>query len=173
MAYIIAPDFKIRSIDWTLSRPSQVNVSAYTGRRSVVANPWFGKWSARVELAPMVGDDNVRLLRSFIAGVEVSSTAIAGATTMGITGADTDLLEGQMVTVNGQLLQLTDDQSGANLTFQPPLREEAASGTRVVTRRPYALVSMTGPDLGVSVGLGPQYGISFDAGGCGPRCAAG
>jgi hypothetical protein len=58
---------KIRRVSWSLDRPAQVNRSAYTGARRVVANPWHGKWSARVELSTIVGEGNVRPWRAFLA----------------------------------------------------------------------------------------------------------
>ena len=69
MSVIAFPYFaKIRSIDWTLDRPAQVNVSGYTGARGVVANPWHGKWRARVQLSTLVGTEvTTRWWRSFFA----------------------------------------------------------------------------------------------------------
>lgn len=184
MAFITAPVLPIRSIQWSLERPAQINVSAWTGKRTVVANPWYSKWRARVELAPIVGEANVRAIRSFLArcrgsintfrlyategdqnandAVTVSATAAAGATSMAITGAETALLDGQLVTVNGQLLQLTADQSGSTISFEPPLRAQAAAGTAVVTGRPYALVHMAAAQAGWGVDPGQVYGIAFD-----------
>lgn len=184
MAFITAPTLKIRSLEPRLDRPAQANVSQWTGRRTLIANPWHGKWSFKVELAPIVTETNVRTIRSFLArckgslntfriyatqaaqnsnsGVTVTSTVAAGVTSFAISGAATTLKDGQFVTVNGQLLQLTADQSGTTLTFEPPLRQQATAGTKVVTSRPYALVYMTNSQLGWSVGAGQQYGISFD-----------
>lgn len=183
MAYIAAPDFRIRSIEWELDRPGQINSSVYTGRRSVLQNPWHAKWRAKVELAMVQGESEFRLLRSFFArcegqinvfriyatteaqnantGVTVASTAAAGATSMTISGATTPLTEGQFFTVNGQLCVCIADQSGSTLTFEPPLRAQAASGAIVVTSRPYALVSMTASSLGWSIGAARRYGAGF------------
>lgn len=183
MAYITAPDFRIRSIEWELDRPSQINVSAYTARRSVLQNPWHGKWRAKVELAMVQGESEFRLLRSFFArcegqvnafrlyatveaqnsnvGVTVASAAAAGATSLSINGAATPLTDGQYFTVNGQLCVCIADQSGSTLTFEPPLRAAAAAGTTVVTSRPYALVSMASSSVGWSVGGARRYGVGF------------
>lgn len=183
MAYITAPDFRIRSIEWELDRPSQVNVSAYTARRSVLQNPWHGKWRAKVELAMVQGESEFRSLRSFFArcegqvnvfriyatveaqnsnvGVTVASAAAAGATSLSINGAATPLTDGQYFTVNGQLCVCIADQSGSTLTFEPPLRAAAAAGTTVVTSRPYALVSMASSSVGWSVGGARRYGAGF------------
>jgi hypothetical protein len=184
MGFITAPALKIKSIQWTLARPAQVNVSAWTGRRTVISDPWHGKWSARVELAAIVGEANVRAVRSFLArcrgtlntfrlyatenaqnanlGVTVGSTAAAGATSMSLAGFSSSLLDGQFVTINGQLLQVIADQSGALITFEPPLRQQATAGTAVVTSRPYALVYMSSASLGWSADVGQLYGISFE-----------
>lgn len=94
-------------------------------------------------------------------GVTASAIAAAGATTMNITGEDTDMLAGQFVTVNGQLLQLTEDQSGATLTFEPPLRAQVAAGTRVVTSEPYALVHMAESAVTWVTEIGGIHAASF------------
>jgi hypothetical protein len=184
MAVIQAPNWRIRRIEWELDRPAQMNVSAYTGRSKVVANPWHGKWRAKVEMAPIVREENIRPWRAFFAklrgqvntfrlpategkqnsnnGVEVASTAAANATSITITGAGSPLFAGQRVTVNGQLLQLTD-VSGNTLTFEPPLRAEAEAGTTVVTSEPYALVRLSASAWGEAVDVGQVYGFAFDA----------
>lgn len=184
MAFITAPTLPIRQITWVLSRPAQINVSQWTGRRSVVANPWHGKWRASVQLRPIVGEANIAAIRGFLAecmgpintfrlyategdqnqndAVTVSSTAAAGVTSISVTGTDTPMTKGQFVTVNGQLLQLTANQAGAVLAFQPQLRAQAAAGTAVVTRRPYALVHLASQDSGWSVEAGQVYSVSFD-----------
>jgi hypothetical protein len=184
MARISAPTFRVRSITWDLDQPGDANVSAWTGKRQAVTNPWHGRWSARVQLAPVVGEANVRALRSFLArcrgklntfrlrategaqnansGVTASATVAAGARSMDIIGYTTPLLDGQFVTVKGQLLQLTADQSATLITFEPMLRQQITGGTTVVTSRPYALVYMTSSANGWSVDPGQQYGISFD-----------
>lgn len=183
MAYITAPDFRMKGIEWELDRPSQINVSAYTARRSVLQNPWHGRWRAKVELATVQGESGFRALRSFFArcegqvnvfrvyatveaqnsnfGVIVASTAAAGATTMSISGYATALTEGQYFTVNGQLCVCIANQSGASLTFEPPLRAQATAGTFVVTSRPYALVSMAASSTGWSIGAARRYGAAF------------
>lgn len=184
MAYITAPDFALRSVNWSLDRPAQNNMSSWTGKRTVVANPWHGKWRARVELATVQGEDKVRSLRSFLArckgqvntfrlyatagaqnsnkDVLSASAAAQGATSMTISGADTTLLDGQMVTVNGQLLVLTADQSGSTITFEPPLRKAVSAGTTVVTSRPYALVYMANSQQGYSIEPWRLFGSSFE-----------
>jgi hypothetical protein len=180
-----AQKLRIKAIEWTFSRNDGVNVSGWDGSRTVVADPWSAKWRAKVELVPIIGENNFRAIRSFLAqrkgqivpfrlnateapqnansGVTVASTAAQGATSMTLAGAATPLKDGQYVTVNGQLLCCTADQSGSTINFKPPLRQQAAAGTTVVTARPYALVFMATARLGWSVDPGQVYGVTFAA----------
>jgi hypothetical protein len=184
MAFITAPNLNIRSIDWDLDQPGDSNESAWTGTDTTVTNPWHGKWSAKVQLAPILGEANVRSVRSFLArcrgklnvfrlyategpqnansGVTLSANVAANARSVSITGATTQLKDGQFITINGQLLQVVADQSESLVTFEPMLRAAATAGTIVVTSRPYALVKMTASSNGWGVDAGQQYGISFD-----------
>lgn len=184
MAFVTAPDFAIKQIEWSLDRPAQVNRSEWTGKRTVMADPWHGKWRARAELASVQGEAGVRALRAFLValkgtvntfrlyatieaqnantGVTVNTTAAAGATSLIITGASTALLAGQYFTVNGQLCCCTAAQSGSTLTFQPPLRVQATSTTKVVTARPYALVALTDSRVGWSIGQARMHSITID-----------
>lgn len=183
MATITAPDFTLRNIEWSLDRPAQIN-RAMTGVRTAPAEPWYGKRFARVELATIHDEDDYRLLRSFFvrcqgqvnsfklyavvenqnsnSGVTVGSTAAAGAVSMTLSGTTTALTEGQMVTVNDQLLTLTEDQSGSTITFEPPLREQASSGTSVETSRPWALVKLAAPQAGWGVDAPGQFNAAFE-----------
>lgn len=184
MATITAPDFTFAKLDWTLDRPAQINTSIQ-GKRTFPANPWYGKWRARAELAVSNGESAYRLLRSFLvrcqgpvnsfklyavvenqnanSGVTVTSTVAAGATSMALSGAATALTDGQMVTVNDQLLILTADQSGTTITFEPPLRAQATAGTAVETSRPWALVRMASPQVGWGVEPISRFSTAFDA----------
>lgn len=189
MAYISSLDFTslefgIQQSKWVLDRPADSNSSRYMGVRSVVADPWHGKWTAHLDLAPVMGQSNIRKLRSFVArcrglvntfsvpategpqnddeGVTVSAAAAGGATELHITGYSEPLLEGHFFTVNDQLCCCVEDQDGNVLVFEPALREAAAAGTVVVTNRPYAVVAMTSSALGWSVGPSAVYGVSFD-----------
>src|SRR4051812_26519175 len=65
MATFNWPGLGIKSIGWTLDQPAQVNSSQWTGKRSVMANPWHGKWTARVELSTKQGDAAFRAARAF------------------------------------------------------------------------------------------------------------
>lgn len=184
MAYVTAPDFPIREIDWSVDSPSQDNISGWTGTRVTVTDPWHTKHSATVTLGTLQGDDNFRLIRSFLyrtrgtintfriyatagaqnanTGVTLSADAAAAASSITITGAATSLLEGQYFTLNGQLCCCTADQSGSTLTFEPPLRAAATSGTIVVTSRPYALVSLTSSQRRWSVAEWRRFGVTFE-----------
>lgn len=183
MAFVTAPDFAIKSIQWNLSRPAQVNMSTWTGKRTVVSDPWHGRWTAKIDLVTIVGEANVLAMRAFFAkvkgsintfrvfavekpqnsnsGVTLSAAPAAGATTVSITGAATTLKAGQFFTLDGQLCLCTIDQAGAVLTFEPPLRKASTIGTKVVTARPYALVYMSSQDMGYGVDPGQVYSISF------------
>src|SRR6185437_7519490 len=184
MPYIAAPAFRPASITWTIDSPSGVNVSAYTGTRSVQANPWHCKWSAHVQLATIQGQNGFSPIMSFIArcrgstnffrlnavvgpqnnnsGVTVANTAVAGSSQLSLSGYATPLAEGQFFTVNGQLCCLVGDQAGTVVMFEPRLRETAVAGTPVATSTPYALVYMTSPQFGYRIGPARMFDTSFD-----------
>lgn len=132
------PTARIADIKWNLDRPAQVNRSAYTGRRKVMADPWHGRWTAEIELAPIVGEAGILAWRSFLAqlrgqanvfrlranekaqpvsintGIIVSgSGAAAGSTSMftvnWVSPGMTVAKAGMMITVNDQLCVLTAD----------------------------------------------------------------
>lgn len=182
MALITAPTLRLAKIDWSLDRPAQINTSI-TNRRTIPANPWHGKWRARVELAEYASEEEFRPVRSLLirccgpihtfnlpatveaqnsnSGVTVTTTAAAGAVTFGLSGASTAMLEGQMMTVNGQLLQITA-VSGSTITFEPPLRAQATAGTAVETASPYAVVHLASPQVGWSIAPWRRFSSSFD-----------
>lgn len=136
MAIIAFPTgARIKGVRWALDRPAQVNRSAWTGRRQVVATPGHARWSAEVELAPIVGEGSMLAWRAFLAGLKgqvntfrlvaverdqhnntgtqhVYGAHAAGVTTLrtyGWNGGAQTLQAGHMVTVNDQLLVLTGD----------------------------------------------------------------
>ena len=190
MAIIPTPAaLKIRSIDWTLFRPSQVNRSAWTGRRQVVGQPGHSRWSAEVQLAPLQERD-MRAMRSFLAQLRgqintfrldavekgqsrsainatVVANAAAGANSFQVAGflVGETLQPGQMMTVNDQLVIITASSGVAdtNRTFQfePALRLPAAAGTPVVVHRPTAHVALVDPSFRWNVGVGQMYGFSL------------
>ncbi len=183
MGYIVAPAFGIRQISWELDRPSGDNTSGWTGTNTEFTDPWHGKWRAHVALARVQGQANAATLKAFLAkckgrlstfqlpatesaqnsnsGVIITRSLSAGATAMPISGAATPVTAGQMVTINDQLLQVTDAEGGW-LYFEPPLREDANSATPVETANPYALVRMVSPRQGWSIETMRLYGIEFD-----------
>lgn len=183
MAIFDWPDeIGIQGTEWTLDRPAQINRSDYTGKRRVVANPWHGKWSVRVQLAPVGTGVKARTLKAFFASLKgqvntfrlpategeqehlpaatVAVTAAQGATSMTIAGAF--LQPGHMATVNDQLLQIIES-AGAVITFEPPLRQQATAATAIETGNPTCLMAMADSQVGWQVELGPFYRSSFDA----------
>jgi hypothetical protein len=191
MAIITAPALRIASIAWRFDRPAQVNRSAYTGRRKVMANPWHARWSAELELAPIVGEANILAFRAFLAqlkgqvnsfrlkategaqltgagGVGATTGAAVGATSLAVAGFPTgkNLLAGQMMTVNDQLLLLTQDGTvtGTNdrtFTFESPLRAAVAGSALVEVMNPTALVCLTSSVSGWDVSAGTVYGAKL------------
>lgn len=183
---VFPPELRIRSIQWTLERPAQVNRSAYTGSRKVATDPWHALWRARAELVPIVGDAaKARSLRAFVASLRgavntvrlpateggqkgltaatVQTTAAQGASAMTVAGCY--LLPGHMITVNDQLLQVvTSAPSGSNcaITFEGSLRAAANAGTVIETGNPTCLVALTGSAAGWAVDPGQLYSSSFE-----------
>lgn len=182
MALITAPTFRLAGIAWDLDRPAQIN-SDLSGKRTV-DEPLYGKWFASVALEPETGETAFAPIRSFLmrcmgcvnsfhlpavivaqnanSGVTLGANALAGATTVTLSGATTSLTDGQMVTIADQLLQLTADQSGSDITFEPPLRRAATSGDAVETSIPYALVRLADPNVMWTVDAPNRFSASFD-----------
>jgi hypothetical protein len=181
MALITAPTFALAAIEWELDRPAQIN-SDVSNKRTV-DEPLYGKWFARVDLEPVTGESTFAPVRSFLmrcmgcvnsfqlpavieaqnanSGVTLAADAAAGATSITLSGATTALLDGQMVTLADQLLQLTADQSGGAITFEPPLRVAATAGAAVETAMPYALVRLADPNASWQVDAPNRFGASF------------
>lgn len=178
---ITAPTLRLSAIEWTLDRPAQINIDLVNKR--TVGAPLYGKWYAKVTLAAYETEALFCPVRSFLfrcngvansfqlpATIEpqngnsgvTASAATAGATSLTLTGTSTALLDGQMVTVNDQLLQLTEDQSGSTITFEPPLRAAVSAGASVETANPYALVRMTGADIGWQIDPPEFFSASFN-----------
>lgn len=191
MAVISVPaEVLYRSIGWKLDRPAQVHGSAYTAKRTVVANPWHGKWYATVEMPPAVDATVIRKRRSFLTKLKgqtntfnllvsepdqhsgstptASAIATAGATSIVLASPPAGLVEGMLATVslpsgNKQMVMLTENLSGSTITFQPPLREAIAIGAAVETKKPYAQVALADSAFGWDSEGGIIYGpISFD-----------
>jgi hypothetical protein len=192
MAVIAIPSaLKIRSVSWTFDRPAQVNRSQWTGRDQVIANPWFGRWAAETEIAP-VQDADAAALRAFLAQMEgrintcrlpavvteqfgagftvtvTGAGAAAGATSVPLTGLppSTTILAGRMLTINDQLLittaaMATNGSGAATATVEPPLRAAAPAATAVEARNPTALVALAESSVSWSMDLGPVHGFSL------------
>jgi hypothetical protein len=94
--------------------------------------------------------------------VIVSANASAGTNTVSLSGYSTPLTDGQFVTINGQLLCLTEDQDGANITFEPKLRQNADAGTTAVTALPYAYVHLSQSSVSWRTTPGRLFSVSFD-----------
>jgi hypothetical protein len=182
VALITAPTFALSGIQWALDRPAQINV-AVSGKRTA-DEPLYGKWSGHVDLMTTGSESDFLPIRSFLvrcngpvntfdlpatvepqnadSGVTVASTVAAGVVTLSLSGYSTPLTDGQMVTVGGQLLQLTADQSGAAITFEPPLRVQATAGDAVETANPFATVRLTQSEVGYTIEPPQRFTTSFD-----------
>jgi hypothetical protein len=187
MATFNWPGFGVKSVSWSFDQPAQVNSSEWSGTRTVVSNPWHGKWSAKVELSTQQGDGAFRAARAFFTqlkgqvntfhlpaveapqnsntGETVATTAAQGAVSIALTGLTDALVIGNMITVNGQLLSLTSVGSlvaGAQTVgFMPALRGQATSGDAAQTAKPYALVALTDSSFTWGIGSWRRYGLSF------------
>lgn len=69
MAIIAIPDHHFRTVDWTLRQPTQVNRSEWTGRRQVMQMPGAALWLVQAEHVPIIGEDNIRPWRAFLAAM--------------------------------------------------------------------------------------------------------
>jgi hypothetical protein len=191
MAIVALPaGVRIASASWTLDRPAQVHLSAYTGRRKVMADPWHARWSAEIELAPVVGEAHILAWRAFLAALRgqvnsfrlpaaeqeqsaasplTNGPQVAGSieiATRAWPPSATALKAGQMFTLSDQLCivkvdAVSDTFGNAQIQFEPPLRTGAADGQALVVGRPTALVSLTSSSAGWSVGPGQLYGARF------------
>ena len=57
---------------------------------------------------------------------------------------------------------LVADASGRGVaTFKPYLRLPSVDGAAIEVRRPYAVMAMSDPKNGWKVGIGQNYGVSF------------
>lgn len=192
MAIIPTPaSLKIRGIAWRLISPSQVNRSGWTGRRQVFGTPGHSRWTAEAEIAVLAEADAFSM-RSFMVKLEgsintfrleavereqtaVTTLTVAAAVAAGAMSVTTSaswpasttvLKEGQMLTINDQLLVLTADvvsntTGGSTMTFKPRLRVAAAAGTAIEVKRPTALVALSEPEIGWAVELGPHYSFAL------------
>lgn len=191
MATITYPSTpKPQGIAWRLLMPAQTNVSDWTGRRQTLASG-RGWWEAQITLPPIVGTTNINAWRSFIAKsrgtandfqVPVDPVAQSSATATplvngaGQTGrtlntdgwplSTTVLQAGQFVTINNQLLQLTENVTSngsgvAVLTFEPPVRVSPADNAAIEYKNPYCLMYFV-EEPTLSVESGYLYSLSLN-----------
>lgn len=181
---------KPNGMSWRLIMPSQTNVSDWTGRRQTIASG-RGWWECQLSLPPIVGTANVNAWRSFIAKsrgrandfqIPVDATAQSAATatplvnggaqtgrtltTDGWPLSSTVLVAGQFVTINNQLLQLTENVTSngsgvATLTFEPPIRTSPADNAAIEYKNPYCLMYFV-EEPTLSVENGYVYSLSLN-----------
>lgn len=175
---------------WRLVMPAQTNVSDWTGRRQTLASG-RGWWEAQITFPPIVGTTNINAWRSFIAKsrgkandfqVPVDPTAQSSATATplvngaGQTGrtlatdgwptSTTVLVAGQFVTINNQLLQLTENVTSngsgvATLTFEPPIRTAPSDNAAIEFKNPFCLMYLV-EEPTLSVETGYVYSLSLN-----------
>lgn len=175
---------------WRLVMPAQTNVSDWTGRRQTIASG-RGWWEAQITFPPIVGTTNVNAWRSFIAKsrgaandfqvpvdpvAQSASTAtplVNGAGQQGRTLSTdgwplstTVLQAGQYVTINNQLLQLTENVTSngsgvAVLTFEPPVRVSPADNAAIEYKNPFCLMYLV-EEPTLSVETGYVYSLSLN-----------
>jgi hypothetical protein len=170
--------------------PSQTNVSEWTGRRQTIASG-RGWWECQITLPPIVGTTNVNAWRSFVAkargrandfqipvdptaqSASASTPLVNGASQTGRTLATdgwpvstTVLVAGQFVTINNQLLQLTENVTSngsgvATLTFEPPIRTSPSDNAAIEYKNPYCLMYFV-EEPTLSVENGYVYSLSLN-----------
>ena len=191
MATITYPSTpKPQGMSWRLVMPAQTNVSDWTGRRQTIASG-RGWWESQVTFPPIVGTTNVNAWRAFIAKsrgkandfqVPVDPTAqssvvatpmVNGAGQIGRTLSTdgwplstTVLQAGQYVTINNQLLQLTENVTSngsgvATLTFEPPVRISPSDNAVIEFKNPYCLMYLV-EEPTLSVEAGYVYSLSLN-----------
>ena len=191
MATITYPSTpKPSGMSWRLVMPSQTNVSDWTGRRQTISSG-RGWWECQITLPPIVGTTNVNAWRSFIAKargrandfqIPVDPIAQSASTTTplvngaGQTGrtlatdgwpvSTTVLVAGQYVTINNQLLQLTENVTSngsgvATLTFEPPIRTPSSDNAAIEYKNPYCLMYFV-EEPTLSVENGYVYSLSLN-----------
>ena len=181
---------KPQGMSWRLVMPSQTNVSDWTGRRQTIASG-RGWWECQVTFPPIVGTTNVNAWRAFIAKsrgkandfqVPVDPTAQSSAvatplvnganqtgrtlSTDGWPVSSTVLQAGQFVTINNQLLQLTENITSngsgvATLTFEPPVRVAPSDNAAIEFKNPYCLMYLV-EEPTLSVETGYVYSLSLN-----------
>jgi hypothetical protein len=181
---------KPSAMSWRLVTPAQTNVSEWTGRRQTMASG-RGWWECQITLPPIVGTLNINAWRSFIAKsrggindfqIPVDPTAQSSATaTPLVNGANqtgrqlntdgwplstTVLVAGQYVTINNQLLQLTENVTSngsgvATLTFEPSIRVSPSDNAAIEYKNPFCLMYLIEEPM-LSVEAGYVYNLSLN-----------
>ena len=181
---------KPQGMSWRLVMPSQTNVSDWSGRRQTIASG-RGWWECQVTFPPIVGTSRVNAWRAFIAKsrgkandfqVPVDPTAQSSAvatplvnganqtgrtlSTDGWPVSSTVLQAGQFVTINNQLLQLTENVTSngsgvATLTFEPPVRVAPSDNAAIEFKNPYCLMYLV-EEPTLSVETGYVYSLSLN-----------
>jgi hypothetical protein len=179
-------------IDWSIDVPAQMNRSEFTGRRRTVLLSAAPRWYARVTLPPIRGEAAVLAWRAFVVDLEgiankfrlvacerdqveanIAVTVVGAGQggrqllTTGWPPSSVPLRRGQFFTSGEQLLMLmadveADASGAALLRFKSHLRFSPANGAQLEVRRPYAVMAMSDPRNGWKVGIGQNYGVSFD-----------
>lgn len=191
MATITYPSTpKPNGMAWRLVMPAQTNISEWTGRRQTITSG-RGWWECQVSLPPIVGSTGVNTWRSFIAkargrandfqipvdptaqSASASTPLVNGASQTGRTLATdgwpvstTVLVAGQFVTINNQLLQLTENVTSngsgvATLTFEPPIRTSPSDNAAIEYKNPYCLMYFV-EEPTLSVENGYVYSLSLN-----------
>ena len=181
---------KPQGMSWRLVMPSQTNVSDWSGRRQTIASG-RGWWECQVTFPPIVGTSRVNAWRAFIAKsrgkandfqVPVDPTAQSSAvatplvnganqkgrtlSTDGWPVSSTVLQAGQFITINNQLLQLTENVTSngsgvATLTFEPPVRVAPSDNAAIEFKNPYCLMYLV-EEPTLSVETGYVYSLSLN-----------
>jgi hypothetical protein len=179
------------AIDWDIDQPGQANRSEFTGRRRVTLLAAAPRWSAKIVLPPILGENAVLDWRAFVVDLDGIANSfrvvacerdqISGVTirtdaagqgghsiaTSGWGAAGPKLKRGQFITVADQLLMLmapiiADADGKALASFKPYLRVPTISNALIEVKRPYAVMSSKDPKNGWKVGIGQNYALSFD-----------
>lgn len=190
---IISPTgvLKLRNAKWRLLRPGQRVRSEWTGRSQGVILPGAARWAVSGEFPPIARPEQANPWIAFFAklngqansfwvyAVEKAQTGVADPTVNGagqvgnslnITGT-ANLAAGARATIpladgSYQLVVLTAALAvtgAGSMAFEPPLRSAALNGQPVRLDMPFAIVSLTSPEIGWDVSPGQIYGFTIDA----------
>lgn len=170
MAIITAPTFRIRQIQWTLDRPAQVNRSAYTGVRRVMANPWHGMWKAQVDLATEQSEANFLYLRSFFTQLRGQTNTFQLPSTEGsqYTGSNQPLIDAVAQGANQAALGTLGSELVTNGALNVNTSGWTASGATLSTVSSRMRVTNSGAAQGngqqtIATTVNAIYRLQFDA----------